>query len=261
MEKIVGRAQQNVGSVERLGSATLGAWMVWRGLRRGVLPGAPTAAAGIALIARAVSGYCPMYGRLGIDRRDRDERGVDLPLRVEQSVVVMRPAHELYGIWRDLAGLPRFMRHLESVTVLDDARSRWVARGPAGTRVSWDAVIVHDEPGAGLGWRSVGGEPATEDAATELPPPEAEAAAGAPSSRDTAPRPRAPQVDHAGSVRFRALRGGAGTAVTVVLRYRPAGGVLGAAAARLLGENPDQQIAEDLARFRELAENRALTPA
>jgi len=37
--------------------------------------------------------------------------------------------------------------------------------------------------------------------------------------------------------------------------------VLGATAARLLGEDPDRQIAEDLARFRELAENRALTPA
>jgi uncharacterized membrane protein len=260
MEKIVGRAQQNVGSLERLGSGALGAWMVWSGLRRGVLVGAPTAAAGIALITRAVSGHCPVYGLLGIDRRDRDERGVDLPLRVEQSVVVMRPAHELYGIWRDLAGLPRFMRHLESVTVLDEARSRWVARGPAGTRVSWDAVIVHDEPGAGLGWRSVPEEPAAEPA-TAVPPPEAETAAGAPSSGAAVTARPAPRVEHAGSVRFRALRGGAGTAVTVVLRYRPAGGVLGAAAARLLGENPDQQIADDLARFRELAENRALTPA
>ena len=255
MEKIVGGAQQNVGSVERLGSAALGAWMVWRGLRRGVLVGAPTAATGIGLITRAVSGYCPVYARLGIDRRDRDERGVDLPVRVEQSIVVMRPAQELYAIWRDLAGLPRFMRHLESVTVIDDRRSHWVARGPAGTTVEWDAVIVHDEPGAGLGWRSVPAEPLSHAA-----PPEAEAAATAPSGPD-AERAPAPRVEHAGSVRFRALRGGAGTAVTVVLRYRPTGGVLGAAAARLLGEDPDRQIADDLARFRDLAENRVTTPA
>ena len=255
MEKIVGRAQQNVGSLERVGSATLGAWLVWSGLRRGLLVGAPTAVAGIGLITRAVSGYCPVYGRLGIDRRDPDARGVDLPLRVEQSIVVMRPASELYGIWRDLAGLPRFMSHLESVTVLDDRRSRWVARGPVGTTVTWDAVIVHDEPGAGLGWRSVPEEPVAEAA-----PPEAEAAAGPPSGADAA-RSSASRVEHAGSVRFRPLRGGTGTAVTVVLRYRPAGGVLGATAARLLGEDPDRQIAEDLARFRDLAENRALTPA
>jgi uncharacterized membrane protein len=255
MEKIVGRAQQNVGSLERFGSAALGAWMVWRGLRRGVLVGAPTAAAGVGLITRAVSGYCPVYGRLGIDRRDPAERGVDLPLRVEQSIVVMRPAQELYEIWRDLAGLPRFMRHLESVTVIDDRRSRWVARGPAGTTVSWDAVIVHDEPGAGLGWRSVPEEPVT-----DAVPPEAEAGTEPPSGTDAA-RGSAPRVEHAGSVRFLPLRGGAGTAVTVVLRYRPSGGVLGAAAARLLGEDPDRQIADDLARFRELAENRATTPA
>ena len=255
MEKIVGRAQQNVGSLERFGSAALGAWMVWRGLRRGVLVGAPSAAAGIGLITRAVSGYCPVYGRLGIDRRDPGTRGVDLPLRVEQSILVMRPAHELYGIWRDLAGLPRFMRHLESVTVIDDVRSRWVARGPTSITVSWDAAIVRDEPGAALSWRSLPEEPGTEAA-----PPEAETAAESPPGAE-APQPRASRVDHAGSVRFRPLRGGAGTTVTVVLRYRPAGGVLGATAARLLGEDPDRQIAEDLARFRELAENRALTPA
>lgn len=255
MEKIVGRPRQNVGSVERLGSAAVGAWMVWSGLRRGVLIGAPTAAAGIALIGRAVSGYCPVYGALGVDRHDPAERRADLPLRVEQSIVVMRPAQELYAIWRDLPGLPRFMRHLESVTVIDDLRSRWVARGPAGTSIGWEAVIVHDEPGVGLGWRSL-----PEDSAAETAPPEAESAAAPPSGAG-ATRPGAMRVEHAGSVRFRSLRNGAGTAVTVVLRYRPTGGVLGATAARLLGENPDQQIAEDLARFRDLAENRALSPA
>jgi uncharacterized membrane protein len=259
MEKIVGRGQQNVGSVERLGSAAVGAWMVWSGLRRGVLTGAPTAAAGIGLITRAVSGYCPVYGMLGIDRRDPAERRADLPVRVEQSIVVMRPAGELYTMWRDLPGLPRFMRHLESVTVIDDLRSRWVARGPAGTSVSWEAVIVHDEPGVGLGWRSLP-EESPEASGAEAAPPEAETAVEPPAGAGTT-RPRAARVEHAGSVRFRPLRDGGGTAVTVVLRYRPIGGVLGAAAARLLGENPDQQIAEDLARFRDLAENRALSPA
>ncbi len=130
------------------------------------------------------------------------------------------------------------MRHLESVAVIDDLRSRWGARGPAGTRLTWDAVTVHDEPGVGLGWRSLGEE----------------------SGMEPAPG-GGMRVDHAGSVRFRPLRNGGGTAVTVVLRYRPAAGVLGARVAQLLGEAPDRQIAEDLARFRDLAEHRALSPA
>jgi uncharacterized membrane protein len=231
MEKILGRAEPNVGSLERLASAALGAYLIYRGIRRGLITGAPTAMAGIGLVTRAVSGYCPVYGTLGVDRSDGGRARAELPLRVEQSVVVMRPATELYATWRDLAGLPRFMRHLESVTVIDELRSRWVTRGPVGTTLGWDAVIVHDELGVGLGWRS-------------LPDESGEAT-----------------VEHAGSVRFRGLPDGRGTEVTVMLRYRPTGGVLGATVARLLGEHPDRQIAEDLARFRDLAERPMLEPA
>lgn len=238
MEKVVGPARRNVGPLARLASAAAGAWMVWTGLHRTPLIGTPAVAAGVALIFRGMSGHCPISAGLGAQAGDADDRRADLPLRVEQSIVVMRPVQELYAMWRDLSRLPRFMRHLESVTVIDDLRSRWVARGPAGTRVTWDAVIVRDEPGVSLGWRSLGDEP----------------------GMDPAP-PGVMRVDHAGSVRFRPLRSGGGTAVTVVLRYRPAGGVLGAAVAQFLGEDPDRQIGEDLARFRDLAEHRALSPA
>jgi uncharacterized membrane protein len=139
---------------------------------------------------------------------------------VEQSVTINRTADECYRYWRNLEQLPHFMQHLESVRVLDERRQHWKARGPAGTRFEWDAELTADEPGRRLAWRSVG-------------------------SAD---------VDNSGEVEFAPVPGGRGTTVTVRLRYAPPAGKLGAAAARLLGEEPSQQIAADLRRFKQLLE-------
>ena len=67
-------------------------------------------------------------------------------IHVEQSITVGRPPEEIYRFWRDFENLPRFMEHLESVKVLDDRRSHWRARAPAGSSVEWDAEIVEDRP-------------------------------------------------------------------------------------------------------------------
>ena len=45
-----------------------------------------------------------------------------------------------------------------------------------------------------------------------------------------------------------------GTRVTVHLQYHPPGGKLGAAVAKLFGEEPNQTIREDLRRFKQLME-------
>jgi uncharacterized membrane protein len=79
----------------------------------------------------------------------------DGSVRVEHTVSVNRSADDCYRMWRDLDGLPRFMRHLKSVQARDERRSHWVANGPAGVSVEWDAEITRDEPGALLSWRSL----------------------------------------------------------------------------------------------------------
>ena len=56
-------------------------------------------------------------------------------------------------------------------------------------------------------------------------------------------------MDNAGSVQFESLPGGS-TRVHVALSYRPPAGALGAAVAKLFGEEPSQQIAEDLQKFK-----------
>jgi uncharacterized membrane protein len=110
------------------------------------------------------------------------------------------------------------MDHLESVTILDENRSHWVAKGPAGTKVEWDATIHNEIENELIAWRSLPGA----------------------------------DVDNAGSVHF--TLSGNGTEVRVVLSYDPPAGKVGAAVAKLLGEEPSQQVEEDLRRFKQVIE-------
>ena len=140
-------------------------------------------------------------------------------IKVERSVVVNRPVQEVYQFWRNFENLPRFMDHLESVTVLDENRSHWVAKAPAGARVEWDATIHNEIENELIAWRSL---------------------------------PKA-DINNAGSVHF-TRRGDGGTEVRVVLSYEPPAGKLGAAVAKLLGEEPSTQVDDDLRRFKQVME-------
>lgn len=222
----------NVGTAERwisgVAAAALAALAIRRG--RGGLHGAALPLAGV-LLGRAVTGRCPVNQAIGRNSaRDRVSPVASLGrgegLRVEQTVRIGRPAEELYRFWRNLENLPRFMDHLESVRVLDEQRSHWVARGPAGSRVEWDAEIHNEIPGQLLAWRSLPGA----------------------------------EVDHAGSVHFEPDVGDF-TLVRVILRYDPPGGRLGAGVARLFGEDPDTQVADDLRRFKQVMEAGDASPA
>jgi uncharacterized membrane protein len=136
-----------------------------------------------------------------------------------RSITIGAPAEQVYGFWRNLQNLPRFMPHIESVEELGDGRSRWTARGPAGASATWEAEIVEDRPNERIAWRSVDG--------TDL--------------------------HNAGSVDFRSSRDGA-TVVTVNLRYASPGGRIGTAMLRLLHQAPDQQVADDLRRLKQVIE-------
>jgi uncharacterized membrane protein len=136
------------------------------------------------------------------------------------SCIVNRSPEEVYRFWRNFENLPRFMRHVESVSDLGDGRSHWKVKGPAGMEVEWDATIVADVPNEVITWRSL------ENA----------------------------DVDNAGAVRFEAAPGGRGTIVRVNIEYNPVGGVIGAAVAKLFGEEPEQQLDDDLRRFKQVLE-------
>lgn len=141
-------------------------------------------------------------------------------LQIRRTVTVRKPTDEVYRHWRSLENLPDFMAHLESVEQRPGGRSHWVARAPAGTRVEWDAEITEDTPGELIAWRSV----------------------------------KRAKVENSGVVRFAPAPGEQGTEVSVELRYSPAGGRAGAAMAKLFGEAPEQQLADDLRRFKQVLE-------
>lgn len=212
----------NVGGDERTLSIVGGAALALLGLRARSLPGLLAIGAGTALIHRGYSGHCQVYSALGKSTADAPsaERYFDKGIHVEVAYTIMKPRAELYAFWRDFQNLPRFMDHLQSVTVQDEKRSHWVAKAPAGRTVEWDAEIINEKMDELIAWRSLGGA----------------------------------DVDNAGSVRFVDAPGDRGTEVRVVLDYIPPAGRVGKWVATLFGEAPEIQIKEDLRRFKRLME-------
>lgn len=139
---------------------------------------------------------------------------------VEGFTTVSRSPKECYRFWRDFANLPRFMKHLQSVHVIDERRALFSARHSRGSQGEWVTELVEDIPNRYLAWRSLPGS----------------------------------SVDHSGSVRFEATPSGNGTIVRVQMRFRPSVRKPRALAARLFNENPDVALREDLRRFKQLLE-------
>jgi uncharacterized membrane protein len=154
-----------------------------------------------------------------IDHSPSASVGHNQGVRIEKTVTINKSAEELYRFWRNFENLPRFMDHLQSVQVKDDTHSHWIAKGPAGKSVEWDAVIVNDIANELIAWKSTEAE-----------------------------------IANAGSVRFRGAPGGRGTEVTVNLEYDPPAGKVGMLVAKLFGEEPTQQVQVDLRRFKQVME-------
>ena len=142
------------------------------------------------------------------------------PIKVEKTVTINKPAEELYRFWHNFENLPRFMKHLKDVKVHNNKRSHWTTSGALGGSVEWDADIIEDRENELIAWASVEGA----------------------------------DVDNSGFVRFQPAPGDRGTEVKVVTKYNPPGGAIGDAIAKLFGEEPEQQIGDDLRRFKQLME-------
>lgn len=137
-----------------------------------------------------------------------------------RACTIRRSAEELYRFWRSLENLTTVIKHSVTITRLSDTESHWSVTAPGGRCVEWDAVIINDEPNRLIAWRS----------------------------RDGA------DVRNAGTVRFEPAPGDEGTEVRVQLEYDAPGGKLAALLAKLTGEEPEQQVAEALRRFKSLME-------
>jgi uncharacterized membrane protein len=218
-------SETNVGDAERWVSVIFGSALAVYGLKMRSVPGLAVGAVGAALVWRGATGSCPVYEAFGVSTAPGQGDQVSVPygkgVGIDKTVTIDATPEKLYAFWRNFENLPKFMHNLESVSVHDANRSHWVARGPAGTKVAWEAEIINEIPNELIGWRSIDGS----------------------------------QVDNAGSVHFTPIAGGRGTEIKVVLRYDPPAGVVGAAISKLLGEDPEAQVGDDLRRLKLLFES------
>lgn len=143
-------------------------------------------------------------------------------IQLQASIVINRSPAVCYRYWRDLQNLPRFMSHLEAVSVIDDRRSHWTVAAPADTTMDWDAEIIEDVPNERIAWRSLEGS----------------------------------QIDNAGSVEFVPKNGERQTEVKVALTYNPPLGDVGDVIAGFFQDSPEKHLTADLSRFRDILERR-----
>jgi len=140
--------------------------------------------------------------------------------QVSKTITVKKARAEVFAFWRNFENLSHFMIHLVRVDVTSPTKSHWVAKAPAGVEVEWDAEIIDEHANEFISWRSL------EDS----------------------------DIDNAGTVRFKDAPADRGTEVQVELRYDAPAGKAGAALAKWFGEEPAQQIADDLRRFKQVLE-------
>jgi uncharacterized membrane protein len=166
--------------------------------------------------SESVRSFYEAPGEAGLSGAGERARG---GIQVQKSLIVERSPEDCYAFWRNFENLPRFMSHIEAVQVRDERTSHWVAKAPGG-RVEWDAEVVDDRPGERISWRSLPGS----------------------------------DVEHSGTVRFLPAAGNRGTLVRLQMQYRPPAGMIGSLVARLFGEEPRQQIPQELRRFKAMLE-------
>jgi len=202
--------QENWTPALRIGAGALAGLGFYTSLRKHG-PVAWVAAIGsAALLARAAANKS-FASVVGVG----DECIVDF----DKTVHILAPVHEVFDFWSHVENFPRFMTHLKEVRDMGNNRSHWVAAGPGGVSVPWDAEITHFAQNRELGWRSIPGS----------------------------------LVRTRGCVRFDEGPMG-GTRITIRMSYCPPAGIFGHLAASLFGADPKSEIDDDMVRLKSLLE-------
>lgn len=210
-------AETAIPLTERWGAIGGGVVLALYGLTRRSLVGIVPIAAGGALIAHGIAANVPLSERITrTTARWRPAGSVSLA----QSVTIGKPASGVYQLWHDFENLPRFMRNLQSVTMMGGNRSHWVALAGTAAPVEWDAETTEDVPNKRIAWRSLPGS----------------------------------AVQTQGVVRFVPAPGDRGTEVHVEITYAGPGGPLSKPVAALLVALTAQQVKNDVLRLKEVME-------
>jgi uncharacterized membrane protein len=203
--------QENWAPTTRLVVGTIGGILAFEGVRTKRPGGKALTMLGLGLLARA-AGNLPARRLVGLGA---GPRAID----VQKTIRVAAPDDRVWELWSDFENFPRFMSHLREVRKIDEGRSHWVAVGPAGVPVEWDAIVTDWVPNQLIGWKSVEGS----------------------------------TVETAGRVHFQPTPEGE-TEIEVQMSYHPPAGAVGHAVATLFGADPKRAMDEDLVRLKSLLE-------
>jgi uncharacterized membrane protein len=150
---------------------------------------------------------------------EREQPDAASRLTIARAVTINRANDEVYRFWRDFTNLPRVMRGIEAIDIINDRQSHWRMRVPGGVKVEWDAEIVEERENERIAWQAEG-----------------------------------PTVSHRGSVTFAPAPGARGTQVVARFEYEPRGGILGSSIAWLFDGLFEGQVQEDLRRCKQFLE-------
>lgn len=204
--------QESWAPAPRLLTSLAGLGLAFMGARRSDMVGVGLGALGLGLLARGLTNVeTQRLVGMGGGRRAVD---------VQKTITINAPLDEVFHFWSNFANFPRFMAGLKEVRDLGNGRSHWIAAGPAGVPMAWNALITRYEPNQVLAWKS-------EPGAT---------------------------VANAGIIRFEPVADDR-TRVTIRLSYNPPAGAIGHVIATLFGADPKSQMDADLVRLKSLLEH------
>ncbi|KDN55466.1 SRPBCC family protein [Flavobacterium seoulense] len=204
----------NVSKLERIAMITAGAYLLYKGISKEEKC-AGKITSGSAMLLRGVSGYCPVYDAVDHLKNDKTSN-----VNIRINSLINKPVNEVYGFWRNLENLPRFMNHLESVKTIDSKLSEWTAKGPAGIgKLSWKARIIKDEENQMLSWQSLADS----------------------------------TIENTGKVVFKPI--GKTTEIDITISYHAPLGVAGEAAAKFLNPYFEKLIKDDIMNFKTYIES------
>jgi uncharacterized membrane protein len=203
--------QENWSPAARCLVGTAGAAVAWFGISRRDAEGVALSLLGAGMVARSVANkeFKRIFG-IGAGR---------CAVEARKAINIAAPVDKVFEFWANYENLPRFMAHLKEVRDTGHGRSHWVAAGPAGVSVQWDAEITECVPKQLIAWKSLPGS----------------------------------TVENAGIVRFDSNADGS-TRVDIRLCYNPPAGEMGHLIAKLFGSDPNHALNDDLVRLKSLLE-------
>lgn len=178
-------------------------------------------------ISHTTGDDAPLSAARSPDASQMDPEMSDNDELIGRTVTINKPRKELYAFWRNFENLATFMENIESISVIDEARSHWIVQAPAGKKVEWDSLVTEDISGELIAWTS------TEES----------------------------EIKHSGRIEFRDAQGGRGTEVVATILYDPPAGAMGKIVAKLFQKEPKIQSRRDLRRFKQLMETGEIATA